>query len=123
PATVMPAKIGPAFSKNTSESARALRQRFERLKLKKRGLSKLSPQSGLSAQHARGWRGANVLAKAGAPMLFGIRAVSVGRHRQPSAPFSISTLRIGSYSRVTAVAVLLRYACVFPKKAGFAPKP
>jgi hypothetical protein len=85
-----------------------LRQRFVRLEVKKRDLSKLSPQSGLSAQHARGWRGGDVLAKAGAPMLFGIRAVSVGRHRQPSAPFSISALRIGPYSRFTALPVVLR---------------
>jgi len=49
-------------------------------------------------------------------MLFGIRAVSVGRHRQPSAPFSISASRTGSYSKFTALAVLLRYACVFTKK-------
>jgi len=90
-----------------------LRQRFVRLEIKKRDLSKLSPQSGLSAQHARGWRGGDILAKAGAPMLFGIRAVSVGRHRQPSAPFSISASRIGSYSRFTALPILLRYACVF----------
>ena len=41
-------------------------------------------------------------------MLFGICAVSVGQHRQPSAPFSISASRIAAYFKFTESV----YCCV-----------
>src|SRR5262245_8311079 len=114
PTTEIPAKIGAAVRNKTNKSATALRQRFDRLGRNRRDLSKPSPQSGFSAQHAKGLARGDDLANAGAPMLFGIRAASVGRQRQPSAPFSISAC-IALYSSCTGPALCCARLVFFRK--------